>query len=262
MTTIDYSRWAGRYDQTRGASPSVLRILFEAFGEAADRSLLDIGGGTGNFAETLGDAGFKVTLCDVTTEMAVRAQDKLPHNPVIVADAQSLPFSDRSFDCALSVNVLGHVLDWHSTLREARRVIRDGPFVLKVSTQETQKANWVLEYLPQIAELSPPYHYQPEETTLEALQEAGFAHVQIGRVYYTDIVDGSFQALKWFPDALLESERAGNTAVFMRVPEDERHSAFQRMREDHKSGRLAELIANYEPLHRQYGDGTVFIARP
>ena len=34
MTTIDYDAWAKTYDDTRGASPSVLRALLEAVGPA------------------------------------------------------------------------------------------------------------------------------------------------------------------------------------------------------------------------------------
>jgi hypothetical protein len=32
MTTIDYDAWAKTYDNTRGASPSVLRALLDALG--------------------------------------------------------------------------------------------------------------------------------------------------------------------------------------------------------------------------------------
>ena len=58
MTQIDYDRWANAYDTTRGVSPSVLRPLREALGPPAGRSLLDIGGGTGNVALPLAHAGF------------------------------------------------------------------------------------------------------------------------------------------------------------------------------------------------------------
>jgi ubiquinone/menaquinone biosynthesis C-methylase UbiE len=179
---IDYERWAQRYDDTRGASPSVLRVLLPALGDPAGRTLLDIGGGTGNVAQALDDAGFAVSLCDATEQMVLRAREKLRSPLLAVADAQRLPFPDAAFDCALSVNVLGHVPDWRAALREACRVIRDGPFVLKVSTAETQKANWVLDYLPQIAKLTPAYHYQPEEATRAALSDAGFGSVETERI--------------------------------------------------------------------------------
>lgn len=264
MPPIDYGSWARSYDTTRGASPSVLSVLLRAFGDPDGRTLIDIGGGTGNFAEPLTDAGFSVSLCDATPGMVARAAAKLPGAPLLaVADGQRLPFRDGSFDCALSVNVLSHMPDWRAGLTEARRVIRDGPFVLKFSTAETQKSNWVLEYLPQIAVLTPASsNYRPEEQTLEALRAAGFTSVETERIYYRDTVDGSFQALKWFPERLLENERALNTAVFMRVPAEEARAALGQIRADYESGRLAEVMAKYEESHKQYGDGTVFVCRP
>jgi ubiquinone/menaquinone biosynthesis C-methylase UbiE len=130
MTAIDYDAWARTYDDTRGASPSVLRALLDALGPADGRSLLDVGGGTGNYARALLESGFRVTLCDFSPGMATRAAVKLGSAPVVVADAPHLPFRDASFDCAVSVKVLNHIRDWRRMLRGVRRVLRGGPLAL------------------------------------------------------------------------------------------------------------------------------------
>jgi SAM-dependent methyltransferase len=260
MTAIDYDSWAKNYDSTRGASPSVLRALLEALGPANRRSLLDIGGGTGNFAQALAHAGFAVALCDCSREMAWRASAKLGGVPVAVADASRLPFGGGAFDCAISVNVLGHVEDWRKMLSEARRVIRGGPYVMKASTRETLNANWVVEYLPSIRDRAPVHHYQPEQIITTALREAGFARVEVARVHYNEMVDGSIQALKHFPEVFLDDDRILNTATLKRLPVEEREAGLVALRRDYTSGRLREVIARYEPLVREYGDGSVFTA--
>jgi ubiquinone/menaquinone biosynthesis C-methylase UbiE len=262
MTTIDYDAWAKTYDDTRGASPSVLRALINALGSPERRALLDIGGGTGNFATALAEEGFRVVLCDYSPEMARRASAKLRGSAVLVADAPHLPVGDASFDCAISVNVLGHVADWHSMLREARRVIRDGPYVMKASTRETLDANWVVEYLPGIRDHAPLHHYQPERVIIEALHEAGFSNVKLSRIHYTEMVDGSIQALKHHPEVFLDDDRILNTATLKRLPAAERNAGLEALRRDYASGRLHEVIARYEPLVREYGDGSVFAAWP
>jgi ubiquinone/menaquinone biosynthesis C-methylase UbiE len=262
MTAIDYDAWAKTYDDTRGASPSVLKPLRDALGPPEGRSLVDIGGGTGNFARALAEAGFEVTLCDYSREMARRAAGKLGDAFVAVADAPHLPFRDGASDCAISVNVLGHVEDWRGMLREARRVIRDGPYVMKASTRETLIANWAIEYLPGIRDHAPAHHYQPEGVIIEALHEAEFSRIELSRVHYTDQVDGSLQALKHLPEVFLDEERILNTATLKRLPAAERESGLEAIRRDYHSGRLQEIIARYEPLVRKYGDGSVFIARP
>lgn len=261
MTTIDYDAWAKTYDDTRGASPSVLKPLLKALGPPAGRSLLDIGGGTGNFARALADEGFEVTLCDYSPEMARRANGKLDDALVAVADATHLPFRDGALDCAISVNVLGHVEDWHAMLREARRVIRDGPYVMKASTRGTLDANWVVEYLPGIRDHAPVHHYQREDVIVGALQEAGFPRVELSRVHYSEMVDGSLQALKHFPEVFLDDERILNTATLKRLPAAERAAGLAAIRRDYRSGRLLEVIARYEQLVCEYGDGSVFTAR-
>jgi len=262
MNVIDYDAWAKTYDDTRGASPSVLGPLLDALGPPERRSLLDVGGGTGNFARALAEAGFHVSLCDYSPEMARRASGKLAAAPVTVADATRLPFRDATFDCALSVNVLGHVADWRAMLREARRVIRGGPYVMKASTRETLTANWVVEYLPGIRDHTPAHHYQPETVIVEALREAGFSRVELGRVHYTDMVDGSLQALKHYPEVFLDDERIMNTATLKRLPADELRSGLEAIRRDYRSGGLQEVITRYERLVKEYGDGTVFAAWP
>ena len=261
-TAIDYDAWAKNYDCTRGASPSVVRALLDALGSVGGRSLLDVGGGTGNFAEALGAEGFDVALCDYSREMTRRASAKLVGSPVVVADAPHLPFRDGVFDCAISVNVLGHVEDWHSMLSEARRVVRAGPYVMKASTRETLDANWVVEYLPGIRDHAPIHHYQPEGVIVAALHDAGFARVELSRIHYTEMVDGSIQALKHFPEVFLEDERILNTATLKRLPASEREKGLAALRRDYESGRLREVIARYEPLVRKYGDGSVFAAWP
>lgn len=258
---IDYDAWAKTYDATRSASPSVLGPIQEALGTANGRSLLDIGAGTGNFARPLSEAGFRVTLADFSREMLLRARTKVPTGAgVIEIDAQRLPFRTAAFDCALSVNVLGHLADWRGALKEARRILRDGPLVLKVSTRETVTANWIMNYFPAMLDHAPLHHYQPAEVTVQALRDAGFATVEATVLHYADTADGSFQALKHDPAAFLDDARIMNTAVLMRVPEDERRVAVETIRRDYASGRIREIMAEYEPLVAKYGDGFVFRA--
>jgi ubiquinone/menaquinone biosynthesis C-methylase UbiE len=260
MATIDYDVWAKTYDTTRAASPSVMGPIAEALGQPAGRSLLDIGGGTGNFALPLAKAGFRVTLADLSPEMVWRAAAKFD-GMFVVADGQRLPFRDSAFDSVISVNVLGHMPDWRRALKEARRVLRDDPLVLKVLTWETVTANWIMSYLPGLRDHAPLHHYQPATETVQALRDAGFSRVEQRAIHYTDADDASFQALRHHPEFLLDDERILNTAVLMRVPELERRKAIETIRRDYVSGRLGAVIAEFEPAVREYGDGFVFAAR-
>jgi hypothetical protein len=119
-----------------------------------------------------------------------------------------------------------------------------------------------MEYLPGIRNHAPLHHYQPERVIIEALREAGFSNVEVSRVHYTEMVDGSLQALKHFPEVFLDNERIMNTATLKRLPALERRNGIAAIRRDYESGRLREVMASYEPLVGQYGDGSVFAAWP
>jgi ubiquinone/menaquinone biosynthesis C-methylase UbiE len=258
ITTIDYNAWALRYDQTRGISPSVFGPLRASLGPGGDRMLLDIGGGTGNYSVALGAEGFRVFHCDPSPGMVRRARskDEIPH--AVVADGQALPFRDTSFDVAVAIKVLNHVSDRDAFVREAKRVTREGPVILLHATKEGIEGNWLSCYVPSLLELE---RFQPETATVEQLERAGFRTVEVSHIRYEDMDDGSAQALKRFPEALLDEERIMNTSLLSRLPEDTRREAFEAIKRDNASGRLQEVIAEYEPLSLKNGDGTLFVAR-
>jgi SAM-dependent methyltransferase len=259
MTGIDYDAWARTYDDTRGASPSVLRALLDALGAPDGRSLLDIGGGTGNYARALADSGFRVALCDYSPGMAARSATKLGEALVAVADGQRLPFANAAFDCAVAIKVMNHVPDWPTFFVEARRIIRKGPLILVHATQETMQANWITHYIPSIGKQE---RFRPEAETAQQLRAAGFSRVTLVHMYYDDQEDGSAQALKRYPDAFLNEKRILNTSLFSREPRETLREALATIRRDHASGRLREIIARYEPFVQQHGDGSVFVAWP
>jgi SAM-dependent methyltransferase len=100
-------------------------VALAAVAERAPRRVLDVGCGTGEFAERLRrDLGAEVTAVDLSARMVgltaargVSAQ---------VADLQALPFADREFDVVVANWVLYHVPDLDRGLAEAARVLRPG----------------------------------------------------------------------------------------------------------------------------------------
>jgi ubiquinone/menaquinone biosynthesis C-methylase UbiE len=257
--SIDYDAWAKRYDDTRGVSPSVLRPLREALGPAVGRLLLDVGGGTGNYTAALTEAGFAVTHCDPSIGMVRQAASKLSNGAsTIVADGRRLPFRDESFDCAIAIKVLNHVSDRRAFAREVKRIIHSGVLVLVHATKESIAANWICHYVPSLLTQE---RFQPESETVQALRDAGFTQIEVSHIRYTDMADGSAQALKRFPETFLTDERIMNTSLFSRLPANVREEALAAIRRDYASGRLNEIIADHEPLSDRHGDGSLFVAR-
>src|SRR5439155_25595926 len=100
----DYSGQAKTYDDTRAASPSVLGPLRAALDGAPGRRLIDVGGGTGNYARALREDGWDPLVVDREAAMLVRARAK--GLATLEADAQALPLPDASADAVMLVSML------------------------------------------------------------------------------------------------------------------------------------------------------------
>jgi ubiquinone/menaquinone biosynthesis C-methylase UbiE len=94
------------------------------------RTVLDVGGGTGPYAEWLGGLGHTAHLVDLAAahiELARARRKRLASAEV--GDARRLAWADASVDAVLLLGPLYHLVDREDrlqALREARRVVRPG----------------------------------------------------------------------------------------------------------------------------------------
>ncbi|MCL5028544.1 MAG: class I SAM-dependent methyltransferase [Bacteroidetes bacterium] len=95
------------------------------------KSILDIGTGTGLFAEKFHERGIKIAGVDVNPLFIEEAKKYLPDAEFKVASAENLPFDDASFDAVFYGVVLHEVDDFNKTLAEAKRVSRLKAFILE-----------------------------------------------------------------------------------------------------------------------------------
>src|SRR5260370_15517241 len=122
---VSYERLARFYDATRwsGVPPEIMEKLLNAMKEllAGGRTILDVGIGTGRFAEYFNDSGFNVVGIEVSVGMMAKAREKGLRN-LVQADAQHLPFRGDTFDGAIMIHVLHLVRDWVQVVAEVGRV--------------------------------------------------------------------------------------------------------------------------------------------
>jgi ubiquinone/menaquinone biosynthesis C-methylase UbiE len=93
--------------------------------EVAPRRVLEVGCGTGEFAERmLTELGVELIAVDLSPRMveltAARGVDAR------IGDVQALTFEDESFDCVVAGWVLYHVEALEQAILECRRVLRPG----------------------------------------------------------------------------------------------------------------------------------------
>ena len=130
------------YDKYGSTNPVVKRLmagfertLAELFGQAAPRSILDVGCGEGvlthKWAQGLEGRVVGIDLEDPVIQ-AEWEKRQAPNLEYQVMKAENLPFVDGEFELATAIEVLEHVPDPEHTVAEMARVARGGNLLVSV----------------------------------------------------------------------------------------------------------------------------------
>lgn len=200
---------AGRYDlmndlMSFGVHRLWKRFAIEQTGLRPGQSALDVAGGTGDLAIALAHRvgpGGHVTLTDINEKMLQAGRDRLLDAGVLgnvdccVADAENLPFPDRTYDCVTIAFGLRNVTDKATALQSMFRVLRPGGQLLVLEFSRPVVPGLTPLYdaysfriLPVMGKLvagdAESYRYlaesirvHPDQETLKSMMEqAGFSH--------------------------------------------------------------------------------------
>jgi len=129
-------------------------------------SALDIGTGSGLFAEEFSKRGLNAAAIDPNPEMIIATRNILPNIDIRKASAEEIPFEDNSFDLVFMGLVFHEVDDYLKAINEAYRI--------------SQKEVSILEWEYQDQDFGPPLKHRLKSSFIEELAEkAGFKKVEI-----------------------------------------------------------------------------------
>ncbi|MFJ7906096.1 class I SAM-dependent methyltransferase [Kitasatospora sp. NPDC096204] len=121
-----------RWQQPHYDMPGI--VLEELAGTTG--TVLDIGCGNGKFTDRLRQDRPDLRVVGVDISAGILAEVE---KPVLVADAQSLPFADDSADAVLALHMLYHVGDIEATIKDLARVLRPDGVLLASTNSDTDK---------------------------------------------------------------------------------------------------------------------------
>lgn len=163
-------RFQGGPDRLRAAERVALlevdRVAALSLEGLSAASVLDVGTGTGLFAEAFVAQGLAVAGIDVNAELLAVAQQHVPAGQFKEAPMEQLPYPDQAFDLTFMGLVLHEADDALLALQEARRVTRQRVVILEWPYREEPKG--------------PPLAHRLQAETIEALAvQAGYRAVEL-----------------------------------------------------------------------------------
>lgn len=89
-------------------------------------SILDVGGGHGQYTRQLIDRGYSVTILGSSPSANAQVVDLIARGSCryIVGDFNRFPFPDKSFDIVISFRLMSHLENWENFIAESSRVAK------------------------------------------------------------------------------------------------------------------------------------------
>ena len=241
------------YGATRRADPGIAATLQRLLDLQATGRYLDIGCGAGHYIGALAAHGGAWTGIDVSERMLKEARRALPDVAWQLADAERLPFDDGTFDGAIATLVIHHFKALPGPVKEVRRVLRRGRFVIFTAFPEQMRHYWLCHYFPGMLERSA--RAMPSEAALrETLYGAGFPRVDVIPFEVTaELQDFFLYSGKQRPELYLDPVVRANISSFATQCEESEHSSgLVALASDVRTGAIYNIIQRYDAVGGDY----------
>ncbi len=162
---IGYDLYAPFYDKRLAYLDSFEQFQFlPNLGDVKNKKILDVGAGTGRLSLRLKEKGADVTAIDVSSEILKILNKKNKNILTIVANADSLPFPNNSFDIITAAFLIVHLKNLKHFFGESYRVLKPGGILAITNINQkhppelkTNKGKIIIE----------SYYHRPENVVAE-----------------------------------------------------------------------------------------------
>jgi SAM-dependent methyltransferase len=207
------------YAHLRREEPRIAELVHTGIGDA--QTIINVGAGAGSYEPR----DRRVTAVEPSAAMIT--QRPADASPAVQGCAESLPFSDKSFDAAMAVLTIHHWQDQAKGLAEMRRVAK-GPVAL-LTFDPSFRGPWLHDYFPELITLDdaqmPPMDFYAEHLGEVEIRPVAIPH---------DCIDGFLYAYWRRPAAYLDPRIRAGSSSFWKL--DSVEAGLDRLAADLESG--------------------------
>ncbi len=209
--TIDYDYVSGIYDEVRQGDPEMIHQMLIESKIRPDSLVLDVGCGTGNNTLLFTKATkTRVVGVDLSQGMLDKAKEKLQYASFIHCPADRLSFKDGAFDMVYLTEVIHHLSDVESTIKETFRVLKESGTTCIVTQSHKQiKGRMTSRFFPATIAVDQA-RYPAIKEIEKILRQSGyktvwstkreFAPAPLGEDYYDTVSRKGFSMLHKISD--------------------------------------------------------------
>ena len=195
---------------------------------APHETLLEVGGGTGNFLQLFQGSAAELIAVDLTHGMLLEARKHFPTIDLVEADGARLPLPSRSIDLVTTAQTLHHVWEPLPILKEMRRVMAADGRLLVVDQVATERYEEVIA-MNNLELIRDPSHAasRPPSAMRMLVRAAGFEIID------ERIVEGEQRMSRWMWPGEFPEERIQQVTTFIDEHGDETGMNFRRDDDDY-----------------------------
>jgi ubiquinone/menaquinone biosynthesis C-methylase UbiE len=146
----DYNNIGIHYNKTRAADIRIVDILYKLLEYPVNKRIIDVGAGTGNYANLLAEKGNRVIALEPSTEMKKQCTEN-ENVEWIVGAAENINLDESIFDSAICILSIHHFSNPRKSFKEIFRVLkRNGILLLFTYMPEEQDYFWLRDYFPEL----------------------------------------------------------------------------------------------------------------
>ena len=184
------------------------------------RSVLDVGCGEGRFCRLLSARGLRTVGIDPAASLIRHAVQLHPDGDYRIAEAEALPFEDRSFDLVVAYLSLIDIADVQAAITEMERVLRPGGHLLIANLNGFASASNPTGWR---TEADGSRTFRLDNYSSERSDWIGWGNLRVLNWHrplstYMSLLLGAGLELRYFDEPLPHGGDPAQVALFHRVP--------------------------------------------